>query len=1621
MDKTLEQRNVPRESQAVVEVYSSLLEPEGYLLEIPDLYEGVISRATIPEEEARDWLLENVHGNVQLRRGGLNRIPLQLYDGMTEIPVYPRNDREWLVLDKLLRSARLAARAACTRLGRAPSKIRRYYALYLSIVADHQRFHRDPGANRAIIAKRVAQNLRRLLTIFTLRPRTALLARVRGRTTPRPEPDMEEPSLKRLPPLARRPGGDVSYSNTGTGNVAGAGAGAGSWTGPALAPALAPGAGPEAEPAPELEPGLEAGVVYPAGYGEPNLEEPEHRREIVMRPARPMASLRRETLSLTAAYIRGLSSVVTRAVNAGLVGGPAEPFVAGETAGVDPNQLMVKSRKTAARRGYAVYELTRIPRWVGGRVAYPRVRVAGRGFSRLTSAIGMVKEAVRLVPEDLDYASFTTAGELYRVLGGVHRLRTAARKKTRRTPRKPSNPPAPYTANVYAGLPILFELVPVIDQSSKPVTVSVRPGAVMYLYSVLFAQLRTALRDLGFRAGIVLHGPERFFFDLEFTLHFVGSDSTTGQLYEDFPETRVMNRFTVPPSFIEAAEGEEVFSHDEEWFHVGQGRVRSLWLSLTSIMLRAVLNGACASAGPFYDLDLYRMYGYSGAALDIEDEMSTAGVSPASRDLTAVVSGIRVGMLKKRLSRSFDFYTLGLSLYSKSPEEWLALARELHGLEPASAKTLTSCLFSAFAFAYEHVSGAKPRHTQAKIRRALLEVDPEATNAGVYDVERLFRALITPGTGYPKRGWPGSYHVRIYLCELSRQLHENHPNLVSTLEFTAGEGEETELSFLATESHIVFLRRSSGPARDPEWFGADAILHHREIEVAPPSPVTDYNYVVLAYDFETLNGDDGIVGDVVEFMVGWKVAYSYEGDFDEFYVNKDPPERISALETNDVIGDMLAAWFRSPKTSSDKRVPNYVVAHNGSGFDHYLVWKHILTSPDLPGGILASIVPGTTIRRGGKLMTFRFSLRRGRDVKTFSMRDTMLYWPMSLDRMGKALSCEVKKGSFPYEEVVSLDSFREKPQLLRDCEVYLDADVDLLAEICVKLDRLYREMFDLVVWQTLTAASVARKYYFATTREHTITCPSLELDRFYRKSFFGGRNEAFAVGSFYASDRTKMWYVDATSLYPSVLAGTVFPVGNPDIREFNPPMGAEETLAYFAENGISHERCEIGGPYPKVAFVVVHLRLSQAEGYKTKPPLAQRAAFKGYEEDGGVRTPILDATGDAPDSRLVFAWGDWEGVVAGTTFEYVLKYPGYSVDVCEVKALHVYEGGMPLAHTVRTLFQTKREIDEELARGGHSAEEADAMLAKRTVVKLMLNSMYGFWAIKVVSNRSYDVIDTPSPSAAEAFAGEKIVSWYTHYKNQTVFEYTGVLETTLRNLPIGMWTSDNSRLRLLKMMDAALAKPWRDVLYVDTDSLHVIETPPAGEPDFWHDVILSDPEASDHHNLGGWTDELMDTRTGKHGTLKELHIGGLKLYAYVYNFEGAGDKTVIKARGYSYRWKFLEREVQPDPLRPGREMLVFRSNYSEAFHELLAARRGEPRLPHQMTLQDLIDLIRGRYSRIVSDVARFFAGSYALGKDEQRMRRKRTLTSLSLVFTKARLLGQPGDVQRRAEPFVIRF
>ena len=613
---------------------------------------------------------------------------------------------------------------------------------------------------------------------------------------------------------------------------------------------------------------------------------------------------------------------------------------------------------------------------------------------------------------------------------------------------------------------------------------------------------------------------------------------------------------------------------------------------------------------------------------------------------------------------------------------------------------------------------------------------------------------------------------------------------------------------------------------------------------------------VWAFDIEsTLDQVEGEPEGVTRHNIALVVAT-------KLYTRETRVFGADALSGEDAADEFLR-WVEAQKAAT-------LVAHNGSGYDNYLVLQEIKRR--------RIALPQTLIMDGQKVMYMKYQGVR--------FVDSMRHVAGSLEGLAKTFALPLAKGFFPYRFFTRsnlgyagpppdrewFDPDRMAPArraeldawlLEREADYWLGNDYNLLEE-CIKYCRLDVELLAGAMekyrdaglaatgvdpLQRATIASYAQDVYRCNFMIEK-SLPILRRDEydFVREGFYGGRTDARQVYRKWEdvlSDGEVVGgaaYVDVVSLYPTVQRYDRLPSGAPwwGISSGNEAIAGADACAEWLRELDSNDR---------VAMVECAVECPRDLYH---PVLLTR-------RDGRLMATLDVERGVWPSNELLVALEQGYTVTAITRA------------LCSETSVDLFAG----------------YVDSYIAlKQRHAPSGADPNVGMYLLAKMMLNSLWGKFGQRDQSSESrfysgergaeswYRTVGLFHQGALSALDVHELNADYLFCTSEKADGENLHLRTT--DLLLAAFVTARARMRLY----AELARLGDRVLYHDTDSV-IYEVVPGA-----YSVPIG-------NRLGSWSDETA-LPSGPDPIVEFVGLGP-KTYAYR-TLSGA---TCVKSKGFS--------------------------------------------------------------------------------------------------------------------------
>jgi len=363
-----------------------------------------------------------------------------------------------------------------------------------------------------------------------------------------------------------------------------------------------------------------------------------------------------------------------------------------------------------------------------------------------------------------------------------------------------------------------------------------------------------------------------------------------------------------------------------------------------------------------------------------------------------------------------------------------------------------------------------------------------------------------------------------------------------------------------------------------------------------------------------------------------------------------------------------------------------VYAHNLGGFDGVFLMKHLLNYGKVKPLIF-----------NGRIVSLELKLNvAGYLGKTILFKDSYQLLPYSLRSLCEAFNINLAKGWFPYlftdifyKGVLPLFEYWNITltdyQLLENKYLnliwsfrdealkYCKLDCLCLHQILTIFNEIIYKEFKVNIHNSLTLPSLAMRIYKTLFMpENTIYQLLGKIEKDIRESYTGGAVDVYIphnrIGSFFSKYFRKLYSYDVNSLYPTVMAQGLMPVGLPVIFEGD--------IRAIEPNAFGFFYCKITSPT-----------------YLEHPLLQRR-----INTSEGIRT--------------VAGLGTWDGWISSIEMDNAIKY-GYSFMIIrgyEFKAENIF----------KTYVERMYELRLSYPKG----------TPMNLIAKLLMNSLYGKLGMK---------------------------------------------------------------------------------------------------------------------------------------------------------------------------------------------------------------------------------------------------------------------------------------------------
>ena len=415
-----------------------------------------------------------------------------------------------------------------------------------------------------------------------------------------------------------------------------------------------------------------------------------------------------------------------------------------------------------------------------------------------------------------------------------------------------------------------------------------------------------------------------------------------------------------------------------------------------------------------------------------------------------------------------------------------------------------------------------------------------------------------------------------------------------------------------------------------------------------------------------------------------------------------------------------------------------VYAHNGGRFDYMLMMRECLNKTDK-----LKFKPGSVLELNGRIISF--TLVNGKHKITF--RDSCCIFQGSLADVTKDMKVQHQKLKETVDhDDITLQNWHTFPQL----QEYLKHDVLGLLECIVEFSKNVFDATGINVSTCYTGATISKKNFYKNYYnkfKQPIYFLSKEKDQFIRRSYFGGRNECFKLGTQVTG---KVYYYDFTSLYPA-MGCNLLPYGKPEW---------------------------VDG---------IHDDPSRSDGINIHDFFGFTEVYVRTKEDAFSRKPIHAVL---ENSKLLFKhFKTWTKLTLfSEEIEYGLSNDMYEYKFDDCKGIKFKQGCI-----MKKFFEDCFEKKAQAKQNGQSAMEL--------TYKIIANSGYGFWGLRAFGRESIIIDHEDSPELFHHFNNGTLMDFDGIGNGMVSMKVLKNLEMQDFNVSIAAAITSYGRCKLWKVMD----------------------------------------------------------------------------------------------------------------------------------------------------------------------------------------------------------------------------
>lgn len=477
----------------------------------------------------------------------------------------------------------------------------------------------------------------------------------------------------------------------------------------------------------------------------------------------------------------------------------------------------------------------------------------------------------------------------------------------------------------------------------------------------------------------------------------------------------------------------------------------------------------------------------------------------------------------------------------------------------------------------------------------------------------------------------------------------------------------------------------------------------------------DENYGT--YDIETFKNGINVS---IPYLIG---VYTKQSGLKQFYGNQCITEFLSYVKT-------LGSYT--------------LYAHNAGKFDIKCIIDDIMVDSDFKinnkliyqDGCISALTAEHTVKGVCHYTKFHDSYK----IFSGSLRDIC-----------HAYKVPTQKGSFDHDKVTTyLD---DNNPLLKEAMKYNASDCIGLFQCVEKFTDLIYDEYKLNLTNHPSASSLSKRIFCTNyVKERDICLLTKEEDEKIRRGYRGGRTECFAIDIY---ENTKLYYYDFTSLYPSVGAMSLLPVGAPKHIE---SITLDKILndrdhVYFVDCIVKGSKCVLP------VLPIVH---------------NNKLVFPEIRNKTKIESVFSE------ELRLA-------------------KRMGYDITV--TSAIRFKRGG-PLREFYTDLFKRKQNAEDEAI--GH-------------MWKIILNSGYGFLGLRIHKKQSLKISNSVLNEIEKYLIDDKMVN-YNRENGYDVMLIEDDIKSNCINVAVASAITSLARCKLYTAMMDVISCGGH-VLYCDTDSI----------------------------------------------------------------------------------------------------------------------------------------------------------------------------------------------------------